>query len=818
MISSSVTPASSLARTSLLSSPARKSGEDAAAISGLNDFENYVTLWLQPSPTPASPAPAHPANRALPRPSTLTSTDRTRTDGPHTDRPRTDRVRPPQSESPRRLDASNAAQRPWPGDRLYADRRERAAPEREDAPSSSAGVRSHTPSARSDSPADRRSASEQANPHAPDSGSKQGNVLAARDPIAESHRSLAADADREPAFADKRTDSPGEEIEIRTSRTYSVGELAGAAAGSSSDAPAIEPQSGASATPVMPRALSMATVENTAATGPRSAVPTPLIPDEPAPPSAEAAAGQRVDEDNPAAWHAAAARNEDGSAADASGRVAHSRSGVLSEGPMLSEIHGSLEFVRGSADAVGGEVASRIPPASARGSEPGQPVGMPLIRVSVDPVGASLDASGDPVPSATESASRSTGNASGGANETRSSASPDARRFDLASFPSTATPSKPDLPMDSVQERSPGAAIAPRTAHHTDGADAGTGRLADAGASAMSSAAVLAAATAGGERAFASPFAAGAAKETQTNTSQRLASGDARSRARGVAGDVAPSGHEASRRTTISSGILADGASPSMTGEDSSDASGDAAFGPLRPVSTGMAGFEASQKPHSDVPASRSEGQGNATMASAAAPLRAGVVAGHSRSSSASPSVAEALLAELPPVPGTASGREVPAARSLRVDIPGRSGGEDIRLRFLQRGNASRGGTRSDIDVRIQSASESLVREMRAEIPALLDRLERAGFDAGRATPGQRTDDRGEQRDAPSHRQGNGSSGEDSGQNFTGGHSHGQGAGEQSRQTLPTRATSRRIDASPFAESVAQALAHPAEANGSADS
>ncbi len=792
-----------------MSSSARKSGEDASAISGLTDFENYVTQWLQPSPTPAPPAPVHAANRALPRPSTLTSTDRTRAD----------RTRPPQFESSRRLDASNAAQRPLSGDRLYADRRERAGREREDVPSLSAGVRSHTLSARSDSSADRRSTSGQANPHAPDSGSKQGNVLAARDRIAENHRSPAADAVREPAFADKKMDSSGEGIETRIeTRTYSVGELEGAAANGSSDAPAFEAQSGASATPVMPRALSVETVENTAATGPRSAVPTPLIPDEPAPSSAEAASGQRVDEDNPAAWHATAVPNEDGPAADASGRPAHSGSGVLSEGPSLSEIHGSMEFVRRSADAVGGEIASRIPLANARGSEPGQPAGMPSIRVSVDQVEASLDASGDPVPSATESASRSTGNASGGVNETRSSASPDARRFDPASFPTTSTPFKPDLPVDSVQERSPGAAIAPRMGHHTDGAGAGTGRLADAGAREMSSAAVLAAATAGGERAFASPFAAGAANETQIRESQRLASGDARSRARGVAGEVAPSGHEASRRTTIFPGTLADSSSPSMTGEDSSDTSGDAAFGPSRPVSTGMAGFEARQKPHSNVPASRAEGQGNATLASAAAPLRAGAVASHSRSGAAPPSVAEALLAELPPIPGAASGREVPAARSLRVDIPGASGGEDIRLRFLQRGNASRGGTRSDIDVRIQSASESLVREMRAEIPALLDRLERAGFDAGRTTPGQRTDDRGEQRDAPSHRQGNGSFGEDSGQNFSGGHSQGQGAGEQSHQPIPTRATSRRIDASPFAESVAQALAHPAETNGSADS
>lgn len=69
-------------------------------------------------------------------------------------------------------------------------------------------------------------------------------------------------------------------------------------------------------------------------------------------------------------------------------------------------------------------------------------------------------------------------------------------------------------------------------------------------------------------------------------------------------------------------------------------------------------------------------------------------------------------------------------ARAVRVDLPGDAGGESLRLRFLQRGI----GNASAIDVRIQGASEQGVREIRSEIPALLERLGSAGFRTAAAT------------------------------------------------------------------------------------
>lgn len=75
------------------------------------------------------------------------------------------------------------------------------------------------------------------------------------------------------------------------------------------------------------------------------------------------------------------------------------------------------------------------------------------------------------------------------------------------------------------------------------------------------------------------------------------------------------------------------------------------------------------------------------------------------------------------------------SARSMLVDVPGENRSGDLRLRFLQRGQ----GPGSDIDVRISSKSEQLVQQVKAEIPALMQRLEQAGFQgegaASRETP-----------------------------------------------------------------------------------
>jgi hypothetical protein len=91
-------------------------------------------------------------------------------------------------------------------------------------------------------------------------------------------------------------------------------------------------------------------------------------------------------------------------------------------------------------------------------------------------------------------------------------------------------------------------------------------------------------------------------------------------------------------------------------------------------------------------------------------------------------------------------------ARSVRVDLPGDAGAESLRLRFLQRGI----GNASAIDVRIQGASEQGVREIRAEIPALLERMESAGFRTAASTEGGSTlmDERGASREGTPSRHG----------------------------------------------------------------
>lgn len=192
--------------------------------------------------------------------------------------------------------------------------------------------------------------------------------------------------------------------------------------------------------------------------------------------------------------------------------------------------------------------------------------------------------------------------------------------------------------------------------------------------------------------------------------------------------------------------------------------------------------------------------------------IRTGAASGQSPSGGTLPTVAEALLAELPPQPGPAAGKDLPAARSLRVDLPGAGGGEDVRLRFLQRGNRAAGSAGADIEVRIESQSERFVREMRAEIPSLLHRLERSGFDAGSPSSGQRLTDHGDQRDAPSHRQGGGSPGQSGGEGFAGGRSPEQGGDEQNRRAFSARILSPRGGASSFAGALDGAIAGRAEA------
>ncbi len=174
--------------------------------------------------------------------------------------------------------------------------------------------------------------------------------------------------------------------------------------------------------------------------------------------------------------------------------------------------------------------------------------------------------------------------------------------------------------------------------------------------------------------------------------------------------------------------------------------------------------------------------------------------------------VGEALEPALPPGRTSDLSGRVHAARSLRIDLPGVAGGESLRLRFLQRGNTHAGGAGSGIDVRIQSSSERVVRELRAEIPALLGRLERAGFEAGlRTAAGGAGEHEGARDSSPSGRD-DGRSDGGGGWNSGGEHSAGRNAEDTRRQTAPARAVQRSAAGAAFAGNLTRALHRHQEA------
>ncbi|MCZ2153538.1 MAG: hypothetical protein LC114_06495 [Bryobacterales bacterium] len=168
------------------------------------------------------------------------------------------------------------------------------------------------------------------------------------------------------------------------------------------------------------------------------------------------------------------------------------------------------------------------------------------------------------------------------------------------------------------------------------------------------------------------------------------------------------------------------------------------------------------------------------------------------------PRVLDALDPVLNPERGADSIHETRAARSLRVDLSDANGGESLKLHFLQRGNASSAQPGRNIDVRIQSSSEHVVRELRAEIPVLLRHLERAGFDTGRTSGGEGAGERGDARDASSSRHGSGQPGSGGGETPTGGHDTGQSTGNPQRSTPqssgPQRAAARADSPGAFSQ------------------
>ncbi len=459
-------------------------------------------------------------------------------------------------------------------------------------------------------------------------------------------------------------------------------------------------------------------------------------------------------------------------------------------------------------------------------SDSGPSSTVPTIRVTVDQVVASVETSAGKLDPAVENAGLATGGTKEGAIDGATDSTMDsavemagsrwatARGGDSSPSLSTARPFAMGFHAESSSEPVPGGATA---SHAVPGSREAARTVEQAALSQLGRASSSEASLGAGENDANARIPARAGADTTLPIPGSAAPAVPRVRPGSSSVEGVRSGKEASRRMTISDAASPDGAAAVNPEEGALDASGETTPWPTKPFRAGAAEMAASPEFHPASPAASSSGHTSSSGHSGATgsthgSSRTGTPSGQPQSGGALPKVAEALLAELPPQPGSTSGKELPAARSLRVDLPGAGGGEDIRLRFLQRGNRAAGGAGAEIEVRIESQSERFVREMRAEIPSLLHRLERSGFDAGSANPGQRMTDHGEPRDASSHRYGGGSSGQSGGDGFAGGRSPDQGGGEQDQQAFPARVFARRADAPSFAGSLSSAFAGRAEA------
>lgn len=766
----------------------RQRDEEAAAHPGLAGFGGYLALWMQPSATSVSPTPPAVAHRASPR----------------TPRPASvERARPPQFERSRAPEAAYRAPRT-----VEANRREGTVRRRDEPTASRSAIRSGAAAATASSRPGGRSSAQQAHEASAAEFSKDVKPFAARESAIETHRAAEGQSGQESRLAGKGLPPPANEIE---NQRHELNKRVGPDEGTDQEAPALTDGSGEGATPV---AADARPAENPVAAGSGSpATPNPIAEGAM---SGMAAAQARFSSENPAAGrHVTVPPSENGSTANAAGYGTDPGNGLAQDSPDRAGAGVSAESPRADGGASKGtaEAVAGVNGAKAQGS--GAAPALPSIRVTVDHGKASAETSANDGGSSLET----TGNRGyviDGAEYVARPGWTNAHRSFAAPPSLTANLHSSGVQAEVVHEPLPGARIDSPVAGGTADPATGPERTAAPGTTPISSTGATAATITGEDETFPSQAAREAGEEATVEnaveSARKPSAAASLSHARGRGGEGLPSRMEASRRMTIPAATHTDASSASMAEEDSFDSPRESAPWLARQSSAGVAGFAHDPEFLPALSVARLSGHATTAAASVEATSRAGVHSSHARSSTTLPGLAEALLAEVPSQPGSASGKDVPTARALRVDIPGASGGEDIRLRFLHRGNLSAGGAGADIDVRIESPSERIVREMRAEIPSLLHRLERAGFDAGNATPGHGMEDRGERRDASSHRQGGGASGQSGGQGFTGGHSSEHGDGNQRSQPFPARVISRRLDASSFAENVTHALARRAEA------
>ncbi|MCC6262999.1 MAG: hypothetical protein IT169_05425 [Bryobacterales bacterium] len=434
----------------------------------------------------------------------------------------------------------------------------------------------------------------------------------------------------------------------------------------------------------------------------------------------------------------------------------------------------------------------------------------PAIRVTVDRLAPTADSSASQTNPGFEDTARNANSGNSTTSEPAASGWASARNTGITpSVPALNGP-PPSQPIDSTHERLTGAAHAAQPDTSSESAAHDRGASPAPGADAMSAAETVPAAARGERNTIPGAVAAASIDAAPASPAVRQTFAPSPFRSRASASESARNGTGPQRRMTFENITIPEASAASPTPEDAGDSQGESAGLPQRRFFASGVDPARDGETFSALPAARLQAQGNGAITQAGASSRHGAHASHPRSSAVLPGIADALLNEVPTRPGSMDGKQIPIARSLRVVLPGAAAGEEIRLRFLQRGGAAANGA-GEIDVRIQSPSERVVREMRAEIPSLLHRLGQTGFDVGDALPRQGMEDRGGQREGAFERHGGGSYGQSNGNGYSGGERPGQDSGDHSREPAPMRAATRITGSSPFAENVAQALAGLAE-------
>lgn len=799
---------STSARASSSTYAGRKPDEDQLALPDGAEFGRYVAMWMRPDSASASSALPAAANFSLPRSAKPSADDRARRDSLAA--PRSSDVvgvRSRAYEVDRRESSSHAAETPGSVRRASgrdaaeagtAARRDRDAP----APRRRAPAPSHRDPAQSQRMGERQGITAQSWA----AGSTSSEPFEAIDSARETHHAETAQARLE--FGNTQENEVGPALPIgnlprnpgalglddgvlaHNANTEANGDRDGSAPVGESASP------GEHAVPAVPapsgqqNQLAERALPGAGAAWARPAIHDPI-------------AGSRT------AMPQGATHGVNQSASDEPGRPGLPGRGQPQSAPDPLGWSGSGEPAPVLGDAADAMIEAS-PASGGQGMHAERSSATPAIRVTVDRLTPGADLSASQTNPGLEDAARNAMSGNNTTSEPAASGWAGVRNTGITpSVPALNGPA-PSQPINATNERLAVAAHPPQSDTGRESVANDRGASPSPGADAISAAETVPAAARGEGNAIPGALAAESTNVAPASPAPRQTFAPFPSRSGASASESTRNGTGPQRRMTFENVAIPEASTASLTSEDAGDSQGESAGLPQRRFFAGGAEPARDAETLSASSAAHPQARGNGAITQAGSPSLHGAHASHPRSSAVLPGIADALLNEVPTRPGSTEGKQVPAARFVRVDLPGAAAGEEIRLRFLQRGSAAAGGA-GEIDVRIQSPSERVVREMRAEIPSLLHRLGQTGFEAGGAPPGHAMEDSASQREGYSQRHGGGSHGQSNGNGYSGGESPEQGSGDPGREPAPMRTAARQPGSSHFAENVIQALAGQAE-------